>query len=495
MTFDLAEEVTRPRTLIVATLLFSIANGYAIYNDFYFLSLLPLALFLGWILIYQPKYALLFIALGTPISINFEDIAALGGIGVSLPTEPLMVGLMLLYLLKLATGGNVDRRLIRHPLTIAIIFSLAWMFLTSLTSQMPVVSFKFLLARLWFVVTMYFMINSFFSREEFLKRFGYLLMIGMSAAMVYTIVHHAQYGFAEKPAHWVMSPFFNDHTSYGALIAMIFPMVLFHFWRAPNMSFEKLAFGAMLILFCIGLVLSYTRAAWVSLAVALPVFVLIRLKIDFKLVLLAAVAVVGLFFAFEDTITHQLSKNSQDSSGDFREHVQSITNITSDASNLERINRWNAALRMYSERPITGFGPGTYMFQYAVYQKSADKTIISTNQADGGNAHSEYLGPLSEQGVPGALLVLIIFTLALVTGIKLYYRLNHEPYTKGMVLCMVLGLVTYFIHGALNNFLDTDKASVPVWGFMSAFVAIQIYRTGPEYLESLTTTRRMSKKA
>lgn len=482
MTFDLAKEVTRPRTMIAAALLFSIANGYALYHEFYLFSLLPVAAILGWVLIYRPKYALLFIALGTPLSVNFENIAALGGIGISIPTEPLMVALMLLYLLWLGTGGQVDKRLIRHPLTVAVIFSLLWMFITSLTSTMPVVSFKFLLARLWFVTTMYFMINSFFSKERFLKAFGYLLMIGMSAAMVYTIAHHALYSFAEKPAHWVMWPFFNDHTSYGALIAMLFPMVIFHFWRAPNFSIEKFAFGVMLLLFCVGLVLSYTRAAWVSLAVALPVFVLIRLKIDFKLVLLAAAAVVGLFFAFEDTITHRLDKNSQDSSGDFREHVQSITNITSDASNLERINRWNAALRMYSERPLVGFGPGTYMFQYAVYQKSADKTIISTNQADGGNAHSEYLGPLSEQGLPGALAVVVIFALALNTGIRLYYRLDHDSYTKGMVLCMVLGLVTYFVHGALNNFLDTDKASVPVWGFMSAFVAVQIYRTGPAYL-------------
>lgn len=483
MTFDLAKEVTRPRTMIAAALLFSIANGYALYREFYLLSLLPVAVLLGWVLIYRPKYALLFIVLATPLSVNFENIEALGGIGVSIPTEPVMVALMLLYFLRLGTGGTIDKRLIRHPLTVAIMFSLVWLLITAFTSQMPVVSFKFFLARLWFVVTMYFMINAFFAREKFLKHFGYLLMIGMSAAMVYTIVQHAQHDFAERPAHWVMSPLFDDHTSYGALIAMLFPMVIYHFWRAPSLSFEKLAFGAMLLLFCVALVLSYTRAAWVSLAVALPVFVLIKLKIDFKLVLLAGVAVVGLFFAFEDTITHQLSKNSQDSSGDFREHIQSITNITSDASNLERLNRWNAALRMFSERPVTGFGPGTYMFQYAVYQKSADKTIISTNQADGGNAHSEYLGPLSEQGLPGALLVVIVFTLSLVVGIKLYYRLDHAPYTKGMVLCMVLGLVTYFVHGALNNFLDTDKASVPVWGFMSAFVAIQIYRTGPYYLK------------
>ena len=39
----------------------------------------------------------------------------------------------------------------------------------------------------------------------------------------------------------------------------------------------------------------------------------------------------------------------------------------------------------------------------------------------------------------------------------------------------MLGLVTYFSHGFLNNFLDTDKLSVPVWGFIAILVALDIY--------------------
>jgi hypothetical protein len=31
------------------------------------------------------------------------------------------------------------------------------------------------------------------------------------------------------------------------------------------------------------------------------------------------------------------------------------------------------------------------------------------------------------------------------------------------------------MHGTMNNFLDTDKASVPVWGFMAAIVALDLY--------------------
>lgn len=494
MNFDLAKEVGKPRNLIGAAILFSAVNGYALYREMYEFSLLPAVLFMAWLLIYQPKYALIFLAVATPLSVNVENIAALGGIGISLPTEPVMVALMVLFLLRLFTGGNIDKRFLRHPLTVAVLFSLAWLFITSLTSQLPLVSFKFFLARLWFVVTMYFMINVFFKSERFLRLFAYGLMFGMALAILYTIGRHAQHAFAEKPAHWVMTPLFNDHTSYGALIALLFPMVVFHFWRARLLSFQKLVFTALLVLFSVALVLSYTRAAWVSLAAVIPVLILIRLKIDFKLVVLSGLALLGTYFAFEDTISHRLSKNSQDSSGDFREHVQSITNISSDASNLERLNRWNAALRMFEERPVFGFGPGTYMFEYAVYQKSSEKTIISTNQADGGNAHSEYLGPLAEQGLIGALAVLAVVILSLNYGIRLYYKLDHLPYLKGMVLCMVLGLMTYYIHGVLNNFLDTDKASVPVWGFISAIVAIELYLSDPEaYLKRQQSSAVSSK--
>jgi hypothetical protein len=46
-----------------------------------------------------------------------------------------------------------------------------------------------------------------------------------------------------------------------------------------------------------------------------------------------------------------------------------------------------------------------------------------------------------------------------------------------MALLAVLSLVTYFMHGFLNNFLDSDKASVPVWGMFAMIMALDIYHT------------------
>jgi O-antigen ligase len=173
-------------------------------------------------------------------------------------------------------------------------------------------------------------------------------------------------------------------------------------------------------------------------------------------------------------IMMKLEKNDTESSQDLGKHLQSVTNVSSDASNLERINRWQSALRMFRERPVFGWGPGTYMFNYAPFQFSYEKTIISTNNADGGNAHSEYIGPLAEEGVLGLLTFVWIIAVTIYTAVILFPKVKDKE-VRMVLQCTMLGLITYYIHGSLNNFLDTDKASVPFWGFTAIILAIALY--------------------
>jgi putative inorganic carbon (hco3(-)) transporter len=131
-------------------------------------------------------------------------------------------------------------------------------------------------------------------------------------------------------------------------------------------------------------------------------------------------------------------------------------------------------MEMFYERPIVGWGPGSYQFVYAPFQRSQDLTIISTNNADGGNAHSEYLGPLAEQGIPGMLIVLVLVMYTCYFCFQLFHKVKDLD-TRIMVMTTFMGLFTYFVHGVMNNYLDTDKASIPFWGFLAVLVAIDIY--------------------
>ena len=57
---------------------------------------------------------------------------------------------------------------------------------------------------------------------------------------------------------------------------------------------------------------------------------------------------------------------------------------------------------------------------------------------------------------------------------KLYYKADDRE-VRLLALMILLGLITYYVHGILNNYLDTDKASVPFWGFIAMLTALDVY--------------------
>lgn len=452
--------------------IYIIANAIAIYFEFFYLPILPFFLAIVGLTFFRMDVVFFLIVLSTPLSINLETLEF--GLGLALPTEPLMAGLMLVFLAKNLYEGNFDGNILKHPISLSIIFYLFWIFISMLFSVKPMVSFKFLVSKLWFIVPFFFFAIQLFKHPKNIDRYIFFFAVPMVLVILWSSYNLAIRGFDEKPAHWVMQPFFKDHTSYGAVVALFIP-VLFSYLSLKNITAQtKVLIGFILLVFILGVVLSYTRAAWVSLVAAFGVFLAIKFRIRLSVLIMAGLVAVFLFFSFKTEIFQKLEKNKQDSSADLAKHVESISNVASDASNLERINRWDCALQMFKEKPITGYGPGTYAFLYAPYQKSYNLTIISTNFGDLGNAHSEYFGPLAETGLVGGLSFIIIMICFFVYSIRLYYKIDDEKYKK-VLLGIILGLVTYYVHGVLNNYLDLDKASVPFWGFMAIVVAIDVY--------------------
>jgi O-antigen ligase len=348
------------------------------------------------------------------------------------------------------------------------------MFITSLTSQIPIVSIKALTARLWFVVPFYFVGILLFRKIKNIRAFIWLYAIPLVGVIIYTTYNHYLWRFSEQSGHWVMEPFYNDHTAYGAILAIFIPVFVgFSFTKTYSKTLRFFSFLVLAFLI-MALILSYSRAAWVSLAFAVLVYLVIALKIKLKWILVTFGILLSIFFLFQNDIWEKLEKNKQGTSANFLEHVQSISNVTTDDSNLERLNRWASALRMFRERPVLGFGPGTYQFEYAPFQRYSEKTRISTNAGDRGNAHSEYIGPLAESGVLGIFWFVSILVVVVRTGLRVYKKTDSKE-IKMLSLSVLLGLITYYFHGTMNDFLDTDKASVPFWGFIAILVALDLY--------------------
>ncbi len=463
--------------VLVISVLFIVLNAIFTYHEVYVMNLIPIVFLIGFLAFASLDTLVMLIVFLTPFSIPLYLVESNFPFDMFLPSEPLTVGVSFLFFVKLIAERRFDRRIAYHPVSIAIYLYIFWLFITSLTSSMPLVSFKYLAARVWYITVFYALLSQIFYDYKNIKRFVWLFVASFVIVIGYASIHLLIVGLDQiSTAHFVMQPFFKDHTVYGTVVAMFF-MVLFVIAAKGHYSVNtKIILWGLVFYFLIALVLSYSRAAWLSVAGAMCLWIVFWLRIRLKFIVLSLLLGLVYVGANRTEIMLSLERNRQDSSTDIAEHVKSMSNVATDASNLERINRWMCALRMFSERPVFGWGPGTYTFQYAPFQISHEKTVISTNAGNLGNAHSEYIGPLAEQGLLGSINFLLIIIASFYTANNIYYRSKkHE--VRFFALAFLLGLTTYYLHGVLNNFLEIDKAAIPFWGFTAAIVALEVYHS------------------
>lgn len=475
----LLTELTRKQYLFIGISAFLIfINCVAVIKELPVIPLLTGGAVLAYLLIFHVDWVMYLMALCTPFSVILSSKQI--HLGLSLPSEVIMISVTFLFFCRLLYDLSLDRRLLKHPISIAIFVYLTWMFITSITSEIPVVSFKFWASKIWFTTACYWMFIQLIKDDcKNIVRYFNCYAVSLAIVVIITTYKHALSGFDEDYAHWVMSPFYNDHTAYGAILAFFVPITGCCFFLPQNNTIHKILYAILTAILTMGLYFSFSRAAWIGFVVAIGVFIILKLRIKLSWLIVGGLLLGTAFFYYADDILYKMSRNSQDASGNLTEQLQSISNISTDASNVERLNRWNSAFAMIKERPVLGWGPGTYQFVYAPFQKSQFKTIITTNFGDGGNCHSEYIGPCAETGIPGMLTVFGLVFCSLFTGIRTYNR-TPDKTIKLFCLMMTLALITYFVHGFLNNFLDTDKLSLPFWG---AFAVIAVMNIKSEELK------------
>ena len=311
---------------------FTVALAAAIYFEWPWLAFLPAVMWMAWMAFARLDILILVLVACVPLSLSLEDLE-LGGIGLYLPTEPLLAGLLGLFILRVFRGWPVDQRVLHHPFSRLVSISLAWILITAITSSYPIVSVKFFIARAWFVVGFLWFLGHFFvhqpaHRHKFIMAYVFPLCI----VVVYTVIRHAGFGFEKDAGHWVMKPFFKDHTSYGAVLAMVTPPLFALLFFKRFSPFIKALLAGALAIIVVGLILSYTRAAWVSLAAVAALWGLMRAGFQLKTLLSIGAIVLAFGWIARDTLVIQLDgtrrwlcfRNVQSSGGEL-EHTNSFT--------------------------------------------------------------------------------------------------------------------------------------------------------------------------
>lgn len=469
------QTAVKHRLFYLICVAFIAINTIAIPFDFPWINLLPFVLLFSFLILFRLDILLLILCFIIPLSVNINDVGF--GLGISIPDEPLIMLIMALAVFKFLVHSEYDYAVFRHPISVAILINLAWVLITCFSSEHPFVSAKYFLSRFWFVVVFYFLGVVLFRRFSNIPKYLWLYIIPLCIVVVYSLIQHSKYNLQQQYSFTIQQPFYVGHGVYAAAIAFLLPVIFIYLFFPQKFGLNVVSWpviAGVLILLLVGLFYSYTRAAWISIAVAVAALVPLMLRIRLRSLVVIFITITAIGLIFSNQLIYLMTRNQDVSSKDFSEHINSISNIKTDASNAERINRWVCAIEMFKERPVFGWGPGTYMFEYAPFQLAKYRTVISTDFGDGGNSHSEYLNPLCEMGLIGLLSILYLFYQVLNTGFNLFYT-AHKPRVRLMALAVLLGMITYFVHGLMNNYSETDKIAVLFWGGFAMLTAMDLY--------------------
>jgi O-antigen ligase len=415
--------------------------------------LIPAAfLFIFQVLVdYEKIYLLLFLCIPLSSEVFFTDHLA-----TDFPTEPLIVGLMLIYIFILLTKPfEINKKFIRHPLSVLLLIHLSWVTITTFTSSQIVFSFKFLLAKIWYIITFFYFAEHVIKDEKKIKLILWLVAVPLVLASTKVIIHHSFLEFGFKKINEACPPFFRNHVNYAAILSVFFPFLWFiNKWSKKGLT-KKLT-KVFIIIISFGIITAYTRAAYVALGLALVAYWVIRLRLVKFAMIIASIAFLGAisFLVTKNKFMALVPTSQTVAHEEFSEIVASTSELK-DVSTMERYYRWIAATQMVIEKPLIGFGPGNFYHFYKHYTLNKFSTYVSDNPEKSG-VHNYYLMTLLEQGVIGLLIFLFLIYYAIICGERIYHESTGRK-RKDLVMATLLSMIIIDSFLLMNDMIETDK--------------------------------------
>jgi O-antigen ligase len=214
---------------------------------------------------------------------------------------------------------------------------------------------------------------------------------------------------------------------------------------------------ALFIILLAALYFSYSRGAWAALLIGGLSYLLIKRKLLFLSFIAAIIILISSLFwlksnehylrfapDYKTTIFHK----------DFREHLIATYKLK-DVSTAERFYRWVAGVRMIKDNGLTGYGPGTFYYNYKPYAIPAFKTWVSKNE-DRSTVHNYFLLIAIEQGIPGLIFFLILTGGMLYYAQNLYHRIKDTFYKSVSITVGVITMMLLVVN-FLSDLIETDK--------------------------------------
>lgn len=382
---------------------------------------------------------------------------------LTLPTEPLLSLIVVTSLLWCKTILSTLLHFRKSTILLLLFIECIWSLIATIFSADFTISLKYIIIQnLHFYCFCILPLVIYRHNTRFIYHLFSGLFVTVPLALAYIWWQHYSYDFRPDTAQIAGDPFFTDHTHYGLFWLLLIPFVLA---VSQKFSFHRSLTHILVPALVMGVFLSFSRVVWLTTALLIFIFIWCRF-VKFRWIMaLGLILFISIIYTSNPT-----SENPSRTESPFQ-LIRSLQNIPEDVSVRERVNRYSAAIQMGKDRPITGFGPGTFPKFFIPFQQPDRMTRISVTTYErhergrGGSTHSEYLRALSEEGFTGFFLWILITSAILIYGAR---RLDHPDW---LVQGSFAVFLSFAFQGLFNDHLHDDKIAAIVW----LAVAIVIY--------------------
>jgi O-antigen ligase len=388
---------------------------------------------------------------------------------LTVPTEIIVPLLFVAYAITVLRTGKISYR--ASQLNIAVIIMYFVMVASFKYSFEPTSTIKAIIRDTGYMGAGYFLIPQYIRSEKHIKHILY------SCLGIHTLL--VLYGFITQVIGGlhiygdIAAPFFVEHCIYAAYITISFAFLLPFYLTAENEK-NRLWLGLLTALFGAAIILTFVRAAWISVFVLL-LFYLFQFRNRKSAIDLILLMIVGSLLGLVIAV-------STDVGGMILQRLDTITE-TNYTANLDRIDRWIVAWKIWIYNPILGVGWGAYPDHYFKYAEQTSAFYdayffnVPYSSAFRMGAHNIYLELLAEVGVVGLMSYLLVIYIFFRRALIMQHKIKSD-FQRIFLIGAQGAIITYLVHAFVNNLGPSDKMGITFWFIIGIVPTIEaLYRS------------------
>jgi O-antigen ligase len=252
-------------------------------------------------------------------------------------------------------------------------------------------------------------------------------------------------------SYFRVNSLFFDPNIYGRFLAIVMLAVTAAMLWSERRR-EIVGAAVVLAVLWVGLMTSISQSSIAGLLLGLGILAALRFSVRRTLAVAGALVVAGAVFVLVagSAIRVDLSSSAK-----------------ADKATTGRYNLIRGGIDLFDQRPVTGFGPGSFALEYRRREKSSSESAVSAS-------HTIPITIAAEQGVAGLVLYLVVLAAAL--G-RLFGRGIRESPAR---MAVAAGFGALVLHTLLYADFLEDPVTWTLLGIGTALAAADVRsRTGP----------------